>query len=79
MTTPETPATPQDSSTPSAPGWTAFATMGLSSAACVAIGVVLGVVGDAWLHTSPILLLIGIALGCVAAAWGVVVQIKRFL
>ena len=57
----------------------AFATMGMTVAACVALGVVGGIWADALLHTSPVLLFVGLLLGCVVAAASVVSQIRRFL
>ena len=57
----------------------AFATMGLTVAACVALGVLGGIWADALLHTAPILLFVGLLLGCSVAATLVVSQIRRFL
>ena len=53
--------------------------MGLSVAVCVALGVVLGILGDSWLHTSPIMLFVGLLGGLLAATWMVIVQVRRFL
>jgi F0F1-type ATP synthase assembly protein I len=57
----------------------AFLGMGLSAAACVAIGVGLGLWVDSALHTAPAFLLVGLALGLIAAAAGVVKQIRTYL
>jgi F0F1-type ATP synthase assembly protein I len=61
------------------PGAAAFIGMGLSAAVCVAIGVFLGVWADSAWHTSPLCLMIGLALGLVAAVCLVVTQIKEYL
>jgi F0F1-type ATP synthase assembly protein I len=61
------------------PGAAAFIGMGLSAAVCVAIGVVLGVWGDSAWHTAPLCLMIGLALGLVAAVCLVVTQIREYL
>jgi len=53
--------------------------MGTSAAGCVAVGVVLGIVGDAQLHTSPLLLVIGLVIGLSAAVGSVVTQVRRYL
>ena len=57
----------------------AFLGMGLSAAGSLGVGVLLGVLGDQHLHTSPWLLLLGIALGSTAAVSSVIVQVRRFL
>ena len=61
------------------PGAVAFAGMGLSAAVCVAVGVVLGVVVDDRLHSSPAFLVVGLVLGLAAAVGTVVGQVRRFL
>jgi F0F1-type ATP synthase assembly protein I len=53
--------------------------MGLSVAILVALGVVLGLWADRAWGTEPWGLIIGIALGTVAAVVSVVKQIRRFL
>jgi F0F1-type ATP synthase assembly protein I len=70
--------TPPDESDTSA-SWANFATMGMTVAACVAIGVLLGIWADSKLHTSPLLLFIGLIVGCVVATVLVISQIRRFL
>jgi len=57
----------------------AFLGMGASAAGCVAVGVVLGLLADDWLSTSPWFFLLGLLLGLVAAVASVVAQIRRFL
>jgi F0F1-type ATP synthase assembly protein I len=61
------------------PGAVAFLGMGMSAAGCVAVGVVLGLMGDREWHTSPLFFLIGLFLGLAAAVASVVAQIRRFL
>lgn len=70
--------TPPDESDGSA-SWAAFATMGLTVAACVAIGVLLGIWADSKFHTAPLLLFVGLVVGCVVATFAVISQIRRFL
>jgi len=53
--------------------------MGMSVAGCVAVGVVMGIWADSTLHTAPLLLFVGLLLGCLAAGASVVSQIRRFL
>ncbi len=57
----------------------AFLNMGLSAAACVGLGVLAGVLVDGALHTAPLFLLIGLALGLAVAALSVVKQIRTYL
>lgn len=61
------------------PGVSAFLSMGISAAVMVAVFVVLGLWADHEWATSPWGLLIGIALGTVAAVVSVVKQVRRFL
>ncbi|MBW4029285.1 MAG: AtpZ/AtpI family protein [Acidobacteria bacterium] len=61
------------------PGLAAFAAMGSTIAACVAVGVGLGIWADDTWHTAPAGLLIGIVLGTVAAVVSVVQQVRRYL
>ena len=53
--------------------------MGLSAAACVAVGVVLGLWADSTWHTAPALFVVGLLLGLAAAVWSVVAQIRQYL
>jgi F0F1-type ATP synthase assembly protein I len=57
----------------------AFAAMGTTVAVCVGAGVVLGIVADDHLHTSPALLVVGLLLGAAAAVGTVVAQVRRYL
>ena len=61
------------------PGAAAFATMGMTAALVIAVGVLLGLWADHAWGTDPWGLLIGIALGTVAAVVSVVKQVRRFL
>lgn len=61
------------------PSAMAFVGMGTTIAGCVALGVVIGILGDDRFHTGPILLLVGLALGIVAAVGSVISQIRRYL
>ena len=61
------------------PGAAAFLGMGLSSAVCVGLGVVLGLWLDSKFHTAPVLLLVGLALGLLTAAVSVISQIRQYL
>jgi F0F1-type ATP synthase assembly protein I len=76
------PDTPPEQGSPyvkDLPGVAAFAAMGLTAALIVAVGVVLGLWADHAWGTDPWGLLIGIALGTVAAVVSVVKQVRRFL
>ncbi len=61
------------------PGALAFVGMGTTIAACVGIGVALGILGDDQFHTSPVLLIVGLVLGVAAAVAAVVAQARHFL
>lgn len=61
------------------PSAAAFLGMGLSAAVCVGIGVVLGLWADSAWHTSPALLLVGLALGLVVAVAVVITRIREYL
>jgi len=61
------------------PGVAAFAVMGTTIAACLAVGVLAGLWVDHELGSAPAGLLIGIVLGTVAAVVSVVQQVRRFL
>jgi len=78
VTDPE-PTPPSPAPPPALPGAAAFLGMGLSAAACVAVGVVLGVWADSTWHTAPAFFVVGLLLGLGAATWGVVAQIRRYL
>ena len=57
----------------------AFLSMGLSAAVCVGIGLGLGILVDDALHTAPVFLLVGLALGLAVAALSVIKQIRAYL
>jgi F0F1-type ATP synthase assembly protein I len=76
---PDTPPEQEKSFVKDLPGAAAFATMGMSAAIVIAVGVVLGLWADSAWGTEPWGLLIGIALGTVAAVVSVVKQVRRFL
>ena len=61
------------------PGAVAFLGMGLSAAACVGVGLVLGLLVDSAAGTAPVFLLVGLALGLAAAAFSVIKQIRTYL
>jgi F0F1-type ATP synthase assembly protein I len=61
------------------PGAMALLTMGTTVAIIIAVFVVLGIWADRAWGTAPWGLLIGIALGTVAAVVSVVKQVRRFL
>jgi ATP synthase protein I len=61
------------------PGAVAFLNMGLSAAVCVAAGVFLGLWLDDVFHTAPVLLLVGLLLGLVTAAFSVIKLIRQYL
>lgn len=61
------------------PGGFAFLNMGFAAAVMVALGVLLGLWLDGKFHTSPLFLLLGLALGLLMAAMSVVKQIKTYL
>ena len=53
--------------------------MGLSAAACVGVGLVLGLLVDSAAGTAPVFLLVGLALGLAAAAFSVIKQMRTYL
>jgi F0F1-type ATP synthase assembly protein I len=53
--------------------------MGLSAAACVGIGLGIGLWVDSALGTAPAFLLVGLALGLAAAALSIIKQIRAYL
>ena len=74
---------PDESSQPEGPkplpGAVAFLSMGLTAAVCVGIGLGLGILLDGALHTAPVFLLVGLALGLAVAAVSVIKQIRAYL
>ncbi|HEY1830318.1 MAG TPA: AtpZ/AtpI family protein [Acidimicrobiales bacterium] len=79
MTDPEQSPPSESPSAKDLPGAVAFLGMGLAAAVCVGIGVGLGAWADAAWHTSPALLLTGLALGLAVAVVSVVQQIRQYL
>jgi F0F1-type ATP synthase assembly protein I len=61
------------------PGWSTLLGIGSASAGLLAAGVLLGWLLDGVLGTSPVLLLIGIALGIAGGICYTAVQFKAFL
>jgi F0F1-type ATP synthase assembly protein I len=76
---PDKPPEQESSFVKDLPGVAAFATMGMTAALVIAVGLVLGLWADHVWGTDPWGLLIGIALGTVAAVVSVVKQVRRFL
>ena len=74
---------PDESSQPEGPkplpGAVAFLSMGVSAAVCVGVGLGLGILVDSVLHTAPVFLLVGLALGLAVAALSVIKQIRAYL
>ena len=73
---PEEPGSP---TTSDLPGVAAFATIGITIAVTVGIGVLLGIWADSAWGAAPLWLVIGLVLGTVAAVVSVKQQIRRFL
>ena len=63
----------------SLPNAAAFLGMGLSAAVCVGLGLALGLWLDSVVHSAPLFLLLGLALGVALAAVSVVKQIRSYL
>lgn len=61
----------------SLPSWGAFASMGMTMAVCVAIGLLLGLWADSALGTSPLFLFLGLLVGCAVAVAAVVKLVRR--
>jgi F0F1-type ATP synthase assembly protein I len=61
------------------PGVAVFATMGITIAVTVGVGVLLGIWADNAWGAAPLWLVIGLVLGTVAAVVSVKQQIRRFL
>jgi F0F1-type ATP synthase assembly protein I len=56
-----------------------FLTLGLTAAGALAVGVVLGLLVDGWLGTSPAFTLVGLVLGIVAAVLMTVARVRKYL
>ena len=76
---PTTPPEQDNGGVKDLPGAMALLTMGTTVAIILAVFVVLGIWADRAWGTAPWGLLIGIALGTVAAVVSVVKQVRRFL
>lgn len=61
------------------PGALAFVGLGSTVAGCVAVGVGGGIALDAWLNTSPVLLVVGLLVGSAAAVASVRAQVRKYL
>jgi ATP synthase protein I len=83
MTSPDQPSSPQPDPAGEPlkplPGALAFVGLGTTVAGCVAVGVGIGIALDAWLGTSPVLLIVGLVLGAAAAVAAVRAQVRRYL
>ncbi len=76
------PLTPEhEPSTPprDLPGVAAFLGLGSTIAATIGVFVVLGIWADDELQSSPVCLVIGLVLGCVAATATTVALVRRYL
>ena len=62
-----------------APGWPALLGMGLVVALLFVAGLALGWFLDRVLHTSPILAIVGLALGLAAGVYYSIVQFRTFM
>jgi F0F1-type ATP synthase assembly protein I len=71
---PDHPTPPRD-----LPGIAAFATLGTTIAATVGVFVGLGIWADDELGTSPLWLLVGLVIGCIAATAATVALVRRYL
>ena len=60
-------------------GAVAFLTLGLRMAAAIVLCGGLGYLVDSWLGTSPAFVLVGVALGVLAAVGQAVVTVRRYL
>lgn len=80
-------ATPQEESSPDdearrelppLPGAVALISLGTTIAACVGLGLWLGILADGALHSSPICMVAGLLLGVAAAVASTVAQVRRY-
>lgn len=60
-------------------GWSSLLGMGAATAALLVVGLAAGWLVDRLLATSPIFLLVGLALGIVAAAIYTIAQFRRYM
>jgi F0F1-type ATP synthase assembly protein I len=82
VSTPEPPPPSQpgaESAPAPLPSAVVFLGLGTAVAACVGLGVLLGVWLDGRVHSSPLFLVLGLLLGVCAAVATVVTQVRRFL
>ena len=61
------------------PSWTTLLGMGITIAAVIAIGAVLGLVVDSALGTAPVFLLVGLLVGIVGAVGFTVTLFRKYL
>lgn len=78
-------ATPQEESNlrgdgelPPLPSALALISLGTSIAACVGLGLWLGILADGALHSSPACMVVGLLLGVAAAVASTVAQVRRY-
>ena len=69
----------RDTSARDLPGVAAFAALGATIACTVGVFVALGLWADSAFGTSPICLLLGVVLGCAAAAASTIALVRRYL
>jgi hypothetical protein len=74
-----TPSSPAEPGGSPVPGAVEFLTLGLTAAVALAIGVVLGLLVDGWLGTSPVFTLIGLVLGLAASVSVTVTRVRKLL
>jgi F0F1-type ATP synthase assembly protein I len=67
---------PEDNSSP---GLMDLLSMGISAGLTIGVGLVAGLLADDWLHTSPALTFVGLALGVIAAVALMVRLVRRSL
>lgn len=67
-----------DRDLPPLPGAMALISLGSTIAACVGLGVWLGIVVDGALGSSPAGLVVGLSLGVAAAVAAAIAQVRRF-
>jgi F0F1-type ATP synthase assembly protein I len=71
--------TPSEQQSPLSPGAVEFMSLGLSIAVLLVAGGGLGYAVDRWVGTSPLFLLVGLALGIVAAVLMTVARVRKYL
>jgi F0F1-type ATP synthase assembly protein I len=63
----------------SSPSFIDLLTMGVASALALGVGLGVGLLLDNWLHTTPVLTFVGLALGVLAAIVLTVRQVRKSL